>query len=106
MGVLAGITYALYSWAIKGLINVGVDSPSAMGMIFGLGGALLLPTLLFTGEALFQSTINIAVVAYIALIPMFIGYVLFGLGLRSVSVSVATTLTLFEPFIAIGIYTL
>ncbi|NRD74411.1 EamA family transporter [Shewanella sp. VB17] len=100
VGVLAGITYALYSWTIKGLINAGVDSPSAMGVVFGLGGTLLLPTLLFTGDALFQNTMNITVVAYMILVPMFIGYVLFGLGLRYVSVSVATTLTLFEPLVA------
>lgn len=68
-----------------------------MGVVFGLGGTLLLPTLLFTGDALFQNTMNITVVAYMILVPMFIGYVLFGLGLRYVSVSVATTLTLLNP---------
>lgn len=34
------------------------------------------------------------------LIPMFLGYLLFGFGLKTVNASKATTLTLFEPLVA------
>ena len=69
-------------------------------MIFGLGALLLLPTLYFTGGNLLHESINIYVAAYMTLIPMFLGYLLFGFGLKTVPASQAVTLTLFEPFIA------
>ncbi|WP_366944151.1 EamA family transporter [uncultured Psychromonas sp.] len=40
------------------------------------------------------------VVCYMAVIPMFIGYLTFGFGLRYVHASKATLLTLFEPVVA------
>src|SRR5690625_6518470 len=38
--------------------------------------------------------------SYMWLVPMFLGYVLFGFGLTRVTVSTATTLTLAEPAVA------
>lgn len=71
-----------------------------MGTVFGLGGALLLPVLLATGAPLLASWTNAAVGTYMALVPMFTGYVLFGWGLTHVRASTATTLTLLEPAVA------
>lgn len=71
-----------------------------MGTVFGLGGALLLPVLLATGAPLLASWTNAAVGTYMALVPMFAGYVLFGWGLTHVRASTATTLTLLEPAVA------
>lgn len=71
-----------------------------MGSVFGLGGALLMPVLLFTGAPLIESTQAFSVAAYMALVPMFIGYLLFGYGLMRVSASTATTITLSEPAVA------
>jgi len=42
-------------------------------------------------------------VAYLALVPMFLGYVPFGRGLAAVPASTATTLSLLEPAVAAGI---
>ncbi|WP_394211843.1 DMT family transporter [Enterovibrio calviensis] len=100
LGLLAALTYAIYAWVAKRLIENGVQSESAMGGIFGLGAMLLLPTLMFTGEHLFSSLSNTLVVTYMALIPMFLGYLIFGFGLRHVNASKATLLTLFEPVVA------
>lgn len=100
LGLVAAASYAGYSLAAKQLITLGVRSQSAMGAIFGLGACLLLPTLFWTGSALFASGINSAVALYMAVIPMFVGYLLFGFGLRSVEVRTATLLTLFEPLVA------
>ena len=61
---------------------------------------LLLPTALYTGSNLFDEAIHVYVVGYMMLIPMFLGYLLFGYGLRTVPASRAVTLTLFEPFMA------
>ncbi len=100
LGLLAGLTYALYSWTAHRLIRRGVTSRAAMGTVFGLGGALLLPVLLATGAPILDSWSNAAAGAYLALVPMFLGYVLFGWGLARVPASTATTLSLLEPAVA------
>ncbi len=100
LGAVAGLTYALYSWAAKRMIDQGMHAKASMGLIFGLGSLLLLPTLWITGSNLFEENINLYVVGYMMLIPMFLGYVLFGYGLKTVPASKAITLTLFEPLVA------
>ncbi|HWD13354.1 EamA family transporter [Pseudochrobactrum sp. sp1633] len=100
LGLIGGLTYALYTWAAHRLMRKGISSKAAMGAIFGIGGILLMPVLLATGGALLSSWNNALVGAYMAVIPMFTGYVLFGYALARISVSTATTITLIEPVIA------
>jgi DME family drug/metabolite transporter len=100
LGLVAAATYALYSWAAHRLITRRIASRAAMGAVFGLGGLLLLPVLLATGAPLISSWSNAAVGTYMALVPMFAGYVLFGWGLAHVPASTATTLSLLEPAVA------
>ncbi|MEZ8503616.1 DMT family transporter [Vibrio splendidus] len=100
LGLVAGLCYAIYSWATKALIDKGIKSQAAMGSIFGLGAMLLLPTLWFTGENLFSSQINVLVISYLTLIPQCVGYIAFSFGLRHVTASSANLLTLFEPVVA------
>ncbi|MEZ8358818.1 DMT family transporter [Vibrio splendidus] len=100
LGLLAGLCYAIYSWATKALIDKGIKSQAAMGSIFGLGAMLLLPTLWFTGENLCSSQINVLVISYLTLIPQCLGYIAFSFGLRHVTASSANLLTLFEPVVA------
>ncbi|PTT70432.1 EamA family transporter, partial [Arthrobacter sp. HMWF013] len=38
LGLLAGLTYAVYSWAAHRLINTGIPSRAVMGTVFGIGG--------------------------------------------------------------------
>lgn len=100
LGLIAGATYAVYSWVVHRLLNREIGRGAAMGSVFGLGGALLMPVLLLTGVPLIESTQAFSVAAYMALVPMFLGYLLFGYGLMRVSASTATTITLSEPAIA------
>ncbi|WP_294568226.1 DMT family transporter [uncultured Arthrobacter sp.] len=100
LGLVAGATYATYSWVVHRLMASGVERAAAMGSVFGAGGALLLPVLLLTGAPLLATGQSIAVAAYMALVPMFLGYLLFGYGLTRVRPSTATTLTLSEPAVA------
>ncbi|MBB1466205.1 EamA family transporter [Vibrio sp. SG41-7] len=100
LGLVAGLCYAIYSWATKALIDKGIKSQAAMGSIFGLGAMLLMPTLWFTGENLFSSQINVLVISYLTLIPQCLGYIAFSFGLRHVTASSANLLTLFEPVVA------
>lgn len=100
LGLAAGVTYALYSWAAHRLMRRGVGRRAAMGGILGLGGLLLMPVLLVTGGPFLDSWSNLGVGAYMAVLPMFAGYTLFGWGLTRVSASAATTLSLLEPAVA------
>lgn len=100
LGLVAGLTYALYSWAAHRVINTGVPSTTVMGAVFGIGGLLLMPVLAATGAPLVASWQNLAVGVYMALVPMFAGYVLFGCGLARVRASTATTISLAETVVA------
>jgi DME family drug/metabolite transporter len=100
LGLLAGLSYALYSWVAKCLIEQDIHSKSAMASMFGLAALLLLPSLLFSGDNLFASPSYALIALYMAIIPMFLGYVLFGYGLNYVEASQATLLTLLEPALA------
>lgn len=103
LGLVAGATYALYSWTAHRLMNRGVPARAAMGATFGVGGLALMPVLALTGAPLLDSWSNAAVGLYMALVPMFAGYVLFGWGLARVLPSTATTLSLVEPVVAAGL---
>lgn len=100
LGLIGGATYALYSWTARRVMLSGVRSDIAMGATFGIGSLLLLPVLLATGAPLLASWGNAFVGLYLAVIPMFLGYLSFGYGLARVSASTATTTSLFEPVVA------
>lgn len=100
LGLLAGLTYALYSWWARRMMQDGTEGRAVMGAVFGLGGLLLMPVLLLTGAPLLASWGNFAVGAWMALGPMFLGYVLFGYGLARIRASEATAITLAEPVLA------
>jgi DME family drug/metabolite transporter len=56
--------------------------------------------LLLFGAPLLQSAQTVGIAAYLALGPMFVAYLLFGIGMRTLRSSTATTITLLEPFVA------
>ncbi|HEY9354977.1 MAG TPA: DMT family transporter, partial [Arthrobacter sp.] len=82
------------------LIKTGVPSRAVMGAVFGIGGLLLMPVLAATGAPFLASWQNFSVGAYMAVVPMFAGYILFGWGLARVRASTATTLSLAETVVA------
>lgn len=100
LGLVAGASYALYSWVVQRLMVEGTGRAAAMGSVFGLGGILLMPVLLLTGAPLLATPEALAVGTYMALVPMFLGYLAFGYGLSKIPASAATTLTLTEPAVA------
>jgi DME family drug/metabolite transporter len=100
LGLVAGATYAGYSWAVRRTMARGVPRRAAMGAIFGVGGAALVPVLVVTGAPLVESAKAFAVASYMVTVPMFAGYLLFSYGLVRVPASTATTVTLIEPAVA------
>lgn len=103
LGLLAGLTYALYSWTARRLMQRGITSRAAMGATFGMGGLMLMPVLMVTGTPLLVSWENVSVGLYMAMVPMFLGYLCFGHGLARIPASTATTITMFEPVVAAGL---
>lgn len=101
LGLIAGLTYSAYTWVVKRHIESGIESGASMAALFLLASFVLLPSLAITGENLFANITNAAVVIYMALVPMFLGYLAFAYGLRTVSASSATLITLLEPVVAV-----
>lgn len=100
LGLLAGAAYALYTYSSSSAIGLGRPSRGVMGAMFAIAAVLLLPVLIVTGAALLQSASTVSIAAYLAIGPTLLGYVLFGIGLRTVRSSAATTITLLEPVVA------
>ena len=100
LGLVAGATYATYSWVAHYRIDDGISRAASVGAVFGAGGALLIPVLLVTGSPLIATPESFVVAAHMTLVPMFLGYLLFGCGLTRVPASTATTITLTEPAVA------
>jgi DME family drug/metabolite transporter len=100
LGLVAGLAYALYTYCSSRGIRTGQAPRGVMGAMFGLGALSLLPVLLVFGGPLLQSWQSMGIAAYLALGPMFVAYLLFGVGMRWLDSSTATTITLLEPFVA------
>jgi drug/metabolite transporter, DME family len=100
LGLLAGAAYAWYTYASTRAIAAGHPGRAAMAGVFGIGAVLLLPVLLLTGAPMLGSGTALGVIGYLVIGPMFVAYLLFGYGLRTIRSSSATTLTLLEPVVA------
>lgn len=100
LGLLAGLAYATYTYTAGRLLDLGHSSRGSMAAQFGVGAVVLLPVLLLTGAPIVETGSSVGVHLYLALGPMFVAYLLFGAGLRTVSSSRATTVTLLEPVVA------
>lgn len=100
LGLAAGLAYALYTYSSSRGIRAGQPSRGVMGGMFGLGAVALAPVLVVFGAPLLQSGHTVGIAAYLAIGPMFVAYLLFGVGMRTLRSSTATTITLLEPFVA------
>ncbi|GGK86193.1 permease [Salinibacterium xinjiangense] len=100
LGLLAGFSYALYTYSSSRAIRAGAASGAAMGGMFGFGAVALAPLLLALGGPLLQSATTVGITAYLALGPMFTAYIFFGIAMRTLHSSTATSITLLEPFVA------
>ncbi|MBA5845563.1 DMT family transporter [Gordonia amicalis] len=100
LGLGAGATYAGFSWAMRRLMNQGVTRGASAGGVMGLGGVLLLPVVAVCVPSVIDHPESLGVLAYLVVVPQFLGYVLFSRGLGRIDSSTATTITLIEPAVA------
>ncbi|MBJ6752236.1 EamA family transporter [Geomonas anaerohicana] len=95
----AGTSYACYTMAIKVLLP-GRTSEAVMAVVFCLGAFLLLPVLFLTDITWVATPRGTMVVLYLGVVITALSYWLFAMGLRSVPVASAVTLSLAEPLVA------
>ncbi|MGH3373703.1 MAG: DMT family transporter [Actinoallomurus sp.] len=108
LALLSGFGYAAYATVASALITRGEDDRAVVGVLFGGAGVLLLPVLALYGPGWLLTERGAPAVLYLGLITTGIGYMLYGRGLRTTPVAVATTLTLSEPAVAavLGLFVL
>jgi DME family drug/metabolite transporter len=108
LALLSGFGYAAYATVASRLITRGEDDRAVVGVLFGGAGLVLLPVLMPYGSAWLLTGRDASAVLYLGLITTGAGYVLYGRGLRTTPVAVATTLTLAEPAVAavLGLFVL
>jgi drug/metabolite transporter, DME family len=96
----AGGSYAAFTVASKVLLDAGLRPAEAMAVVFAGGAVLLLPVLATGDVAWMAEPRGAIVVAWLGLVTVGVGYVLFGRGLRRLPAATAATLTLAEPLTA------
>ena len=100
MAVLAGGSYAAYTLAAKRLLSAGHAPESVMAVAFGLGALALLPALALSTPDWLLRPDGIGLALFLGVVPTAVAYVLFARGLRRLSASETSTLTLAEPLTA------
>lgn len=104
LGVLlalgAGLSYAVLTVASRRLLDAGVPPTRAMAEVFLVGAVPSAVLLVMTDASSLLSGRGLALVAWLALVTVGAGYVLYARGLREVPPATVGTLTLTEPLIA------
>ncbi|MFF5084544.1 DMT family transporter [Actinoplanes sp. NPDC000266] len=100
LALVAGLSYAAYTMVGGNLIARGHPSGTVMGTMLGLAGLLVLPVVLAGDPGWLLSARGAAVAVYLALVPTYAAYRLFGYGLRHTTATTATVLSLAEAAVA------
>ena len=100
LALAAGLCYATYTVAAKGLLAAGHAPEAVMARIFGIGALGLFPVLVFDQPGDLASAGGVALAIYLGAIPTALAYVLFARGLRHLPAGEVATLTLAEPLTA------
>ena len=95
----AGLSYAVYAVTAKGLLRRAAPLPLA-ALTFTLAALLLTPALALTPGAATQLAAGWPLLLYLGVVPTAAAYVVFGAGLRRVTVTAAGIATLLEPLTA------
>ena len=104
----AAASYAVYTLSTKLLLDRGWAPAAAMGATFGAAAVLMLPVLLASNPAWLAQPAGLATAAWLAIVATALAYTLFARGLRGLSASQVSTLTLVEPVTAtaLGVFVL
>jgi DME family drug/metabolite transporter len=99
-GLAAGVSYAVYTWCSRRLLDAGTSPLPLLAGLF-LGGALLILPFGWRGTAQwFTDPAGLTVVTYLTVVATVLPYLIWITGMRTTPPAVATTLTLTEPLTA------
>jgi DME family drug/metabolite transporter len=96
----AGLSYAVYALAAKRLLTEGWSPTAAIGSVFATAAVLGAPFLLLVDLSWLGTRSGPGMIAWLAVVTVAVAYVLFAIGLRTLSASTVSTLTLVEPLTA------
>ncbi len=96
----AGLSYAVYTVAAKRLLVEGWSPTAAIGSVFGTAALLGAPFLLLVDLQWIATGGGLLMVGWLAVVTVAAAYVLFGIGLQSLTAATVSTLTLVEPLTA------
>lgn len=96
----AAAAYAVYTVTAKQLLDDGWSPTGAIGSIFATAAVMGAPFLLLVDLNWMRSWSGMVMVAWLAVITIVLAYVLFAVGLKSLSASTVSTMTLVEPLTA------
>lgn len=104
----AAASYSVYTLSTKVLLDRGWAPSAAMGATFGAAAVLMLPVLLAGNPGWLAQPAGLATAGWLAIVATAIAYTLFARGLRGLSASQVSTLTLVEPVTAtaLGVFVL
>lgn len=107
LAVGAGTSYALYTMLSKDLLD-SQPAGAVLTITFSLGVILLVPVLIFGDLSWLLEPRGIAVALHLGIVTVGFAYLLFAIGLSSIAVATAATLTLAEPLTAglLGVFVL
>lgn len=98
--LLSAITYAGMIICGRFLANARYHALQVTAISFIFGTALLAVINLVTGAVVIQTGTGALLVVYLAIVPTALAYLLFQMGLRTVSATTASVITLLEPAVA------
>jgi len=101
--VIAGIAYGGYTYAFSRILKAGHDPVPSAGALFGGASPFLLLIALSQGPLVVSSALNAGLLVYLILGPMVIAYIAIGRALRTLTASVVTMVSLWEPLVASGL---
>jgi DME family drug/metabolite transporter len=100
LALLAGISYALFSYAMGAVMVAGSAPRHTVGAVFGAGSIPLLAVIVGAGVPVGVGADGALLLSYLVLGPMVLSYVLFSSALRVLTSSSVLTLALVEPAVA------
>lgn len=96
----AALSYAVYTLAAKRLLVDGWSAAGAVGSVFATAAVMGAPFLLLVDLSWTTSARGATMVVWLAVVTVVVAYILFATGLRMLTASTVSTLTLVEPLTA------
>lgn len=99
-GLLAGASFATYTWCSRRLLDAGVPSAPLLAWLFLAGAVLILPFARHDTVGWLTDPGGLAVVGYLVVVATVVPYALWIRGMATTAPAAAATLTLTEPLTA------